>query len=254
MKIQKPTTPAGLLLVLLLATDVLLIVAHILWLTTPYIHHYTYSLVQERGLGEVFQYVKAFWLVVMFSWVAVITRQAGYLSWTVVFGYMGLDDIMQIHEEGGYSLAMRWELPEMLGQRPRDIGELIIFAVAGAIMLVLLAISWFISNETFRQRSITLFKLCGILIFFGIVMDAVHILFLDTALDDVFGTIEDGGELIALSLIVAFVFAFFMKDSLPEAQLVAAEAAHDRTTTRNGASRSAVSSGSRARHPVSGRR
>jgi hypothetical protein len=226
LKLQKPTTVAGLLLVLLLATDVLLIVAHILWLTTPYIEHYTYSLVQERGLGEVFQYIKAFWLVVMFGWVAVVTRQVAYLPWAAVFGYMGLDDIMQIHEEGGNSLALRWELQEMFGQRPRDIGEIIIFAAAGAIMLVLLAIAWSIGNETFRNRTITLFKLCGILIFFGIVMDAVHIWFLDTALDDFFGTVEDGGELLALSLIVAFVFAFFMKEVLPQQEPVPAEPAY----------------------------
>ena len=94
MKLQKPTTAAGLLLVLLLATDALLIVAHILWLTTPYFEHYTYSLVQERGLGEVFQYVKAFWLVVIFIWVAAATRHAPYLSWAVVFCYLGLDDLM----------------------------------------------------------------------------------------------------------------------------------------------------------------
>lgn len=214
MKLPNPASPAGILLVLLVLMDVLLIVAHILWLTTPYFENYNYSIVQEGGYGETFQYIKAFWLLTMFVWLAVAARQASYLSWAAVFGYLGLDDLMEIHEEVGNSLAVTYELSGMLGQRPRDIGELIVFAVAGGVLLILLGIAWLLGNETFRERSKTLVKLSALLAFFGIFMDAVHIIFLDSALNEFFAIVEDGGEMVVLSVIVWFAFRMLCGDVL----------------------------------------
>lgn len=215
MKLPRPASPADVLLALLLVTDILLIIAHILWLTSPYFQNYNYSLVQERGFGETFQYFKAFWLLLMFAWLAIIARQFSYLSWAAVFGYLGLDDLMEIHEEFGNDIAMRYEISSVLGQRPRDIGEIIVFALAGAALLLLLAIAWYLGSETFRERSKTLLKLSAVLAFFGIGMDAVHILFLDTALDEPFAIIEDGGEMIVLSVIVWFVLGMLWSDIEP---------------------------------------
>jgi hypothetical protein len=42
-------------------------------------------------------------------------------------------------------------------------------------------------------------------VFFGAVLDQVHVLFLDSWLGDVLGTLEDGGELLVLSTTVVYV-------------------------------------------------
>jgi hypothetical protein len=42
-------------------------------------------------------------------------------------------------------------------------------------------------------------------VFFGAVLDQVHVLFLDSWFGDVVGTLEDGGELLVLSATVVFV-------------------------------------------------
>ena len=232
MKLRNPTSPAGLLVVLLLATDILLIIAHILWLTTPYFENYNYSVIQEGGYGETFQYFKAFWLLLMFAWIALVARQASYLSWAAVFGYLGLDDLIKIHEEFGNDIAMRYEFSEMLGQRPQDIGELVIFAIAGALLLFPLIIAWYLGNETFRLRSRTLLKLSALLVLFGIVVDAIHVLFLDSALNDTFSIIEDGGEMIALSVVCWLAFLYLWSDIAPKPVAVEQPQPHHRSHRR----------------------
>ena len=223
MKIA-PRKPADIVLVVLLATDVLLIVGYILYLTTTWVYDSNYSIVEERGFGETFQYLKAFWLVLFFGWLALITRERSYLSWGALFGYLGLDDMMEIHEELGNTLATRLDLPEMLGQRPRDIGEILVLGAVGCILLVALAISWWRGSETFRERSAVLLRLTMLLVFFGIVLDAVHILFLETTLDYVFGILEDGGEMVMLSVTCWYVFKQLVPEpaiAQPVPQLVA---------------------------------
>jgi hypothetical protein len=42
-------------------------------------------------------------------------------------------------------------------------------------------------------------------VFFGAVLDQVHVLFLDSWFGDVLGTVEDGGELVVLSVSVTYV-------------------------------------------------
>lgn len=232
-----PRSPATVLLVMLLAADVLLIVGHILFLTTSFVQDINYSILTERGFGETFQYLKSFWLVLLFGWLVLLTREKGYLAWAAVFGYLGLDDLQEIHEEIGNDLAVRYEFTEFLGQRPRDLGEMIIFGVAGAVLLSLLAIAYWRGSETFRRRSKTLVKLSALLVFFGIGVDAVHILFLESAGDDPLGAIEDGGEMIALSVVCWYTFRLLVPQVNParsaENGRVYKKAAQRRSTNRS---------------------
>lgn len=203
-------------LALLLATDVLLIVGHVIFMVmhlvvwdTPGLLDYIpsdYSIVKERGFAETFQYLKAYWLVTMFLWLVIKTQERGYLAWAVVFLYLGLDDLLEIHEETGNTIAIRYDYPELFGQRPRDLGELTVFAVAGTLALSIIAIAYFTSSDRFKLRSRTLFKLMALMALFGIVVDALHIIFLHRGAGALFGLIEDGGELIVLSMIAWYVW------------------------------------------------
>lgn len=203
-------------LALLLATDTLFIIGHVIFMVmhlvvwnTPGLLDYIpspYSIVKERSFAEVFQYLKAYWLVIMFLWLVVRLKEPGYLAWAVMFLYLGLDDLLQIHEERGNDLAIRYSLPEVLGQRSRDLGELLVFAIVGTVLLTLLGIAYLTGSQRFREHTRNLIPLVAILAFAGIVVDALHIIFLYRSAGAIFGLIEDGGEMIALSLIVWYVW------------------------------------------------
>lgn len=233
---------------MLLAADILLIVVHILFLTTSFVHDNNYSILAERGFGETFQYLKAFWLVLLFGWIVLATREKAYLVWAAVFGYLGLDDLMEIHEEVGNDLAIRYEFTEFLGQRPRDLGEMIIFGVAGAVLLLFLAVAYWRGSETFRRRSKTLVGLSALLIFFGVGVDAVHIIFLETAGDDPLGVIEDGGEMIVLSIVCWFTFRLLLSQVEPAQSAATNGRAHQTTAQRRSKNRSRQSGNVKKAH------
>ena len=77
--------------------------------------------------------------------------------------------------------------------------------------LVLVAVVWAAharAGSRDRAVSAVLIVLFGALVFFGIVVDAVHhLVFPGPGLRPLFTVLEDGGEMVVLSIIVAFVFA-----------------------------------------------
>lgn len=209
--IQSDVRQGDTFLALLLATDALLIVGHLIFMVMHLVVWDTpglldnipsdFSIVMERGFAETFQYIKTYWLVLMFLWLAMKTREAGYVAWAVAFLYIGLDDLLEIHEEVGYSISVRYAYPELLGQRPRDLGELTVFAVVATALFCLLAIAYFTGSDRFKHTSRTLIRLVALFALFGIVVDALHIVFLERSAGAFFGLIEDGGESLVLSVI-----------------------------------------------------
>lgn len=208
-----PRKPADILLGLFISTDMLLIIAHILFLTTATVYDDNYSILMGRGFGETFQYFKAYWVALMFGWLVLVTREASYLAWAAVFTYFGLDDLLELHEEVGLDLAIRYDFPAILGQRSDDLGEWTVFAVAGAVLLTVLAFAYYRGSTSFRERSWSMLRFSALLAFFGIVVDAIHILFLETVADDPLGIIEDGGEMIVLSVVCWYVFRLLVAES-----------------------------------------
>jgi hypothetical protein len=214
-------------LALLLSTDMLLIIGHLIFMYLHLVVWQTpglldsvqsdFSIVTERGFAETFQYFKAWWLVVMFVWLARATREYWYLAWATVFLYIGLDDLLEIHEETGNSLALRYGFQETLGLRPRDIGELAIFAAVGLALLALVGVAYLRGSDRFRRHSERVFVLVALLAALGIGVDALHILFLHTWAGAMFGLIEDGGELIVLSVACWYVFVLVRAHTASEA-------------------------------------
>ena len=128
---------------------------------------FLFSLQADLGLSETFQYVKEVWIVILLVMVAIGQRKWVYGSWACLFLYLLLDDSLQIHENLGVCLAEHFTLEPLLGLRARDFGEIAVSA------------------------------------FFGIFVDMLHV-----ALPDVPGlaVLEDGGEMVVMSLIVWYVF------------------------------------------------
>lgn len=191
------------LLVGLVAVDLAFVVLHVL---TDGGRGPITSLDSDRGLAGTWGFGKAAvaaWLVYR---VFGRTQLTVYLAWAVTFVTIGLDDFMEIHENLGLKVARAVDLPEVAGLRGQDLGELLVWAALGLPLLV--AVLWCLRTADARARrdSVTFLLLIGVLVFFAAGLDALHMAGSDdpTTMWDVTatGVIEDGGELLALSLLL----------------------------------------------------
>lgn len=159
----------------------------------------------DRGVAEFFQYLKYIWVMLLLVLIAVRYKQLAFLVWCPVFVYLLLDDAVKIHETVGGMLAANINAERVMGLRLQDYGELIVSFCAAVIVLTPVAIAMLKGSSEFRKASLDLGFLIGLLAFFGIVVDMLHVaLPVGRVSYFVLGAIEDGGEMFAGSLMVAY--------------------------------------------------
>lgn len=198
---------ADKLLLLLLSTDAVLIVLHLLHVYSGYFADPSYSIGIERGFGETFQYIKAGWVVLMLAILAVRMRGLLYACWAVFFGLLLADDLFIVRERIGKGIGLEHDLGPLFGLRPQDIGELIVIGVFAALLVVPVLLAQILAGADARAFGRSMVLLVVAFIAFGGVLDIIHAAVVShPSWANVLGTIEEGGEMIVLSLIVRFVF------------------------------------------------
>ena len=173
-----------------------------------------FDITQEGGYGELFQYVKEFWCTILLLLVARQVRSAAYLVWALFFGFLLADDMLQIHEKGGELIAAHLNFVSGLGLRARDLGELTVTFAVAIVLFLALGLTYWHGAARFRRVSIDLLLLLLGLAFFGIAMDMLHVMIynveqlgnLASTLGEAIGLIEDGGEMLVMSLMVWYLF------------------------------------------------
>lgn len=197
--------PVGGLLALLLLADIALIGLHLSLKIFGEPSGYTFDLGVDRGYGELVQYLKSLWAGALAALLAVRRRAAVLAAWALVCGYLLADDWFQLHERFGAAFAER--VPA-LGSLANDVGELVWTGGVGLVLLTVVAVTHVRAAARDRAVPAVLVVLFGVLVLLGIVLDAVHHTILEIPAFDVpLTTLEDGGELVALSVIVTFLFA-----------------------------------------------
>lgn len=208
----KESSASAFLLILLVA-DCAFIFVHLLGQMTPIMNDPLYSLEKDRGYAEFFQYVKGLWIVVLLLSVCARTRAAGYIAWIMLFGYMLCDDALQVHEGRGKDIAASLGFAPLLGLRAQDLGELFVSAMAGALFFPVLAWSYGRGSDAFKQATKHLLLLLFVVAFFGIVVDMLHVaLATGRTADLLLGTVEDGGEMLAMSFVTWYVFLLNVRE------------------------------------------
>lgn len=160
----------------------------------------------DRGYAEFFQYLKMTYALLLIALVSIETRSWILSVWMIPFAYLLSDDAMQIHERGGEYLAQLLSLQPGLGVRAVDFGEIAVSGIAGLIILPLLGMAYWKANAGERWIFHRLIGLIVLLALFGIVIDLAHV-----AAHSLLGgfdwiaVIEDGGEMVAATLIVTFL-------------------------------------------------
>lgn len=205
---ESPATSVALLLLgLLWIADLALIAVHV---AKPYfaiLRPQLFSLEADRGVAEYFQYAKEATIVYCLFVYWYRTNAHTFLVWSLFFAFTLVDDSFALHERFGEFAASAWLLPALLGLRPQDVGEGLFALFVGTLTLA--AVATTARNESGRIAivpSINIAALLGALAVCGVLADALHVIayFRGSRWAWVLAIVEDGGELVVMSAIVAY--------------------------------------------------
>ncbi|MBW6466103.1 MAG: hypothetical protein K0B06_06335 [Brevefilum sp.] len=200
------------LLVLLLITDLAFIILHSLNLYTGLLNSSLYLLTRDRGYAEFFQYTKELWIAVLFLILGIKKKQAIYYVFSLLFLYLLIDDSFEVHENLGRFIAKMFNIQPWLGLRAVDFGELMVSAVFGLLFLTALILFFTLSDTLTRRVALYMALFLVVLAFFGVVMDMVAVIVDDLGTTKVLEMIEEGGEMLVMSVITWFVYRLRVDD------------------------------------------
>lgn len=203
---------ASTFLFLLLTIDVVLVFLHFL-LVTPFFNNLLFNIENDSGYPEFYQYIKELWIALLLVLVLVKTRMLGLAVWALLFLYLLFDDALQLHERIGGHLVTQFGFTPLWGLRAQDFGELAVSAIAGSTLVVLLALFYFQGQAAFKQITRHLFLFLIAIAFFGIFIDMLHVaLDVRWRITFLLGVLEDGGEMLVMSLIAWYVFLLHLRN------------------------------------------
>jgi len=195
------------LLILLVLADLVFVCLHVLYVNTDLLPTNLYSLSRDRGYAEFLQYTQESWLAALFLLLGFKQRQGLYFVFSFLFFYFLVDDSSEFHERFGEYLADFFAFQPALGLRAVDWGELLVSAMFGLLFLISIALLYIISDLSMRKISLYMIGMIFVMAVFGVLLDMVEILVTHPGVGRLLVTIEEGGEMLVLSIITWFVFS-----------------------------------------------
>lgn len=176
-----------------------------------------FSIFQDGGIAEFYGYGKEIAIGLVF--LMLYRKFEKGLLYAVLSGFafwLFVDDAFRYHERVGGFLADSLNLSllsDMLGGRVReqDIGELIAQAFAGSIFLVFAIWGYVSSTPEIRKTGLQFGGFVVLLGIFGVVLDILDRMPLLKVHAQISNHIEDGGELVVMSLMLAFVVSLLWR-------------------------------------------
>lgn len=169
------------------------------------------KITQDRALPEDFNYLK--WLIICVGlvWMGLRDRWLAPALWAAVFLLILIDDSFQLHEHIGSQLSGWLELPDYALIYGNDVGEVAVFAAMGLLALSIVGVLFGQRDRASRLLSGRYLLIVLALGFFGVGIDVMHSVVshltyegsVASVLAQVFGVLEDGGEMLVASLAVA---------------------------------------------------
>lgn len=203
------------ILVTLLAVDTFLIGGHVLhdvWGHGPF-SLVRLSLAYEGGFATQFGVAKLLTAAGIMWLIARRTLAPIDVAWAFTLVIVALDDLLMIHEGLGGLFVAWFDLPGLFGRDPLPLGELIVWASMGSVVLVLLFAAHKRSPLEARKRSLRIAGLVALLAFFAVVVDAANSFLFEGSVETFTLPVEDGGELIVMTLILAYAASAILEGS-----------------------------------------
>ena len=158
----------------------------------------------DKSYPELFQYLKFSWFAYLSLVLAVRRNEKAFLPMAIVFLILFAFDAFRLHESYGNDVASLLTIEPVLGLRLQDYGELIVMLGLAVTSIMVWLSSYFLCRVD--QRYIVVFSGKMLLLFgiFGAAVDMLHEMMSRVGKTAYFfvGTIEDGGEMLVLSMLV----------------------------------------------------
>lgn len=169
-----------------------------------------FNIETDGGYSEHFEYAKTSACVLALLGCWAWTRQPIYASLAAVFAFVLVDNALQAHEALGASAsALLQPARRLFENAPQALGEVAAYALLGPLVLGLIGLGAALSAARHRLHGLAFMLVLGALSVFGVGVDLLHAASwrLHRAVPTAFGLVEDGGELVILSVGCAFSIA-----------------------------------------------
>ncbi|MBL8100053.1 MAG: hypothetical protein JNK81_12775 [Anaerolineales bacterium] len=201
-------------LIFLLAGDLFYILLHLIHKGARHFDLFTlirenlaFALYVDLSLGESFQYLKEYWILLIFVWLIFKHKKYFFAGWALLFLYFLLDDMLSFHEGLATFVLQSFNIDPfyiIAGElRYQDYGELGVSVFFGIILISMIGIAYWRSTKEVRTIFHYLFGCLLLIAFFGVVNDFANRLFPEEGnkvIYELTRLIEDGGEMIAMSI------------------------------------------------------
>ncbi len=200
-----------LFLMLLLSADFAFFGLNLL-LKQHYLSNPLFSIQKDGGYAELYQYLKELWMILLLAVMWLRVRQPLFLGWLLLWLYLLVDDSLQLHEQAGEWLAEPATWEKWAGIGADAWGELVYLSMVGVLLLGVLYLTHKRSSVSSRRHILPLWGLLALLVFCGVIGDMLHSEFYEHPVwNVVFVLLEDGGEMVVMSLMVAALLVLHLK-------------------------------------------
>lgn len=173
-----------------------------------------FSIINDRGLPEFFNNLKTLLAAIFLFATWARSRQAVYLCWALVFLTAVLDDGFLIHERVGEAIY-RGFFSGCLGSGWIFLGQLVMGAAYALIFGTALLVAHASAEDHHAANSYVILLVLLVVVFFAFFVDGLHGLLraLQPGLghtpvfQGLFNVLEDGGEMISLSVALSVIIA-----------------------------------------------
>lgn len=161
----------------------------------------------DRSIPEIFNYLKLIVVIVLLERLFERHRQWIYAALGIAFAIILLDDALQIHETCGEYFVELFDIPYMWGMRDHDIGELITWAIIGHLVVPIVLVAFIKSSREHRANGMALMVPVAGLLFAAVFVDQLYLSNRNRfpGAGIVIDSVEDGGEMLAITLLCALV-------------------------------------------------
>lgn len=157
---------------------------------------------RDWSLGEIANYLK--WIALIGMCIALFTRQNAviFLAVAIMCAVALFDDSLQLHERFSAPFS---GLVDPAGRLPAGTGELTFLAMEGMLVAVPLLYGWIHAPRSVHRQIIPLLGLFFAAFVCAGVVDFLHVKAApQSVLSGMLGMLEDGGEMVFLSLMVSY--------------------------------------------------
>lgn len=212
--------PGVLLLALLLTIDLVLIWTHVNANIVGEPPEWPWWVDVDAGGPEFWQYVKFVWGAVAVLIVWWTTKRVLWLVTLLPFVAMLLDDSLTLHEQYGEQAGALLPIPSAWRDYQQFLGEFALLAVVGGVLLLAILVAALATRDRATRRRVWPFvTLLVLMAVFAGAIDLLH-QWTDGALYEVVTLVEDGGEMLTASGLLAWAFhlATLPRGGLPDAE------------------------------------